>query len=132
MTTMTRAPVITGSDIDDLVTRVRRAAGDTTELEAAKATLFGPADAAPAHARLVRQRLLTVALRHGGDLLTKLLTRLGPREIAVVRRHAHRLAHFLEGLEIWSAKPIMLSLMRSGVPYIEAESIAFAILLLVW
>ena len=96
-------PVITGSDIDDLVIRVRRAAGDTAELEAAKTALFGTAGAAPAEAQLIRQRLLTIALHHGGDLLAKLLTRLGPRETAMVRRYAHRLGYFLETLEIWSA-----------------------------
>ncbi|MDT0547290.1 MULTISPECIES: hypothetical protein [Streptomyces] len=132
MTITTGDPAITGSDIDDLVIRVRQAAGDTAELEAAKASLFGTAGAAPPDAQLIRQRLLTVALHHGGDLLAKLLTRLGPRETAVVRRYAHRLGHFLETLEIWSAKPIMLTLMRFGVPYIEAESIAVAILLIVW
>ncbi|MER7793676.1 hypothetical protein [Streptomyces sp. NPDC097640] len=132
MTITTGDPAITGSDIDDLVIRVRQAAGDTAELEAAKVSLFGTAGAAPPDAQLIRQRLLTVALHHGGDLLAKLLTRLGPRETAVVRRYAHRLGHFLETLEIWSAKPIMLTLMRFGVPYIEAESIAVAILLIVW
>ncbi|NUP41473.1 MAG: hypothetical protein HOY76_31705 [Streptomyces sp.] len=132
MTIMTGEPAITGPDIDDLVIRVRHAAGDTTELEAAKTALFGTAGAAPADAQLIRQRLLTVALHHGGDLLAKLLIRLGPRETAMVRRYAHRLGYFLETLEIWSAKPIMLTLMRFGVPYIEAEAIAVAILLLVW
>ena len=127
----TGEPLIARSDIDDLVIRVRLSAGDTAELETAGAALFGTGTLAPADAQLIRQRLLVLALRHGGALLAKLLSRLGPRETAMVRRYAHRLAAFLETLEIWAAQPIMLALMRFGLPYAEAETIAVAVLLLV-
>jgi hypothetical protein len=128
----TGEPLITRTDIDDLVTRVRLSAGDTRELEAARAALFGSGPLTPADAQSIRQRLLVAALRNGGALLAKLLGRLGPRETAMVRRYAHRLANFLDTLEIWAAQPIMLTLMRFGLPYEEAESIAVAVLLLVW
>ncbi|MEU8873370.1 hypothetical protein AB0D24_19775 [Streptomyces javensis] len=141
MTISTGESLITAADIDDLITRVRRTAGDPGPLESAKATLFsggrdgdgrgagtGPD---PEAARLIRQRLLVTALRHGGALLAKLLSRLGPRETAMVRRYAHRLANFLDTLEVWAARPIVLALMRIGLPYGEAETIAVAVLLLV-
>ncbi|MFE2187632.1 hypothetical protein [Streptomyces sp. NPDC059455] len=135
MTISTGETLITAADIDDLITRVRQTAGDPGPLETAKALLFsgdttrtGPD---PEAARLIRQRLLVTALRHGGALLAKLLSRLSPRETAMVRRYAHRLANFLDTLEVWAAQPIMLALMRFGLPYGEAETIAVAVLLLV-
>ncbi|MET7935707.1 hypothetical protein [Streptomyces sp. NPDC005322] len=132
MTISTGEPLITRADIDDLVIRVRLSAGDTGELEAAKAALFAAEGLDPAAAQLIRQRLLVTALHHGGSLLAKLLSRLSPRETAMVRRYAHRLANFLETLETWAAQPIMLALMRFGLPYAEAETIAVAVLLVVW
>ncbi|WP_262703891.1 MULTISPECIES: hypothetical protein [Streptomyces] len=147
MTISTGESLITAADIDDLIARVRQTAGDPGPLESAKATLFcgdGEGDGAgEGHgagagtgpdleaARLIRQRLLVTALRHGGALLAKLLDRLSPRETAMVRRYAHRLANFLDTLEVWAAQPIMLALMRFGLPYGEAETIAVAVLLLV-
>ncbi|MBP8536012.1 hypothetical protein [Streptomyces sp. MK37H] len=137
MTISTGESLITAADIDDLITRVRQTAGDPGPLESAKATLFsGDGDGAgtgpdPEAARLIRQRLLVTALRHGGALLAKLLSRLSPRETAMVRRYAHRLANFLDTLEVWAAQPVMLALMRFGLPYGEAETIAVAVLLLV-
>ncbi|MBI0314372.1 hypothetical protein [Streptomyces javensis] len=139
MTISTGESLITAADIDDLITRVRRTAGDPGPLESAKATLFsgegdGPGAGTgpdPEAARLIRQRLLVTALRHGGALLAKLLSRLSPRETAMVRRYAHRLANFLDTLEVWAAQPIVLALMRIGLPYGEAETIAVAVLLLV-
>ncbi|WP_413103459.1 hypothetical protein [Streptomyces sp. Inha503] len=145
MTISTGESLITAADIDDLIARVRQTAGDPGPLESAKATLFcgdgdgdGEGDGAsagtgpdPQAARLIRQRLLVTALRHGGALLAKLLSRLSPRETAMVRRYAHRLANFLDTLEVWAAQPIMLALMRFGLPYGEAETIAVAVLLLV-
>ncbi|MGV9853576.1 hypothetical protein ACWDWU_33180 [Streptomyces sp. NPDC003442] len=135
MTISTGESLITAADIDDLITRVRQTAGDPGPLETAKALLFsggttrtGPG---PEAARLIRQRLLVTALRHGGALLARLLSRLSPRETAMVRRYAHRLANFLDTLEVWAAQPIMLALMRFGLPYGEAETIAVAVLLLV-
>ncbi|QKV92337.1 hypothetical protein HUT19_11740 [Streptomyces sp. NA02950] len=131
--------LITGSDIDDLVVRVRLNGSGTpegdaaleTELEAARAFLCSPGEPDPAVARLVRQRLVVIALRHGGALLAKLLTRLSSRETAMVRRYAHRLAGFLDSLEIWTAQPIRLALMRIGLCYAEAEDIAAAVLVFV-
>ncbi|WP_413801649.1 hypothetical protein [Streptomyces iranensis] len=145
MTISTGESLITAADIDDLITRVRQTAGDPGPLESAKAALFsgdgdgdGDGDCegtctgpGPEAARLIRQRLLVTALRHGGALLAKLLSRLSPRETAMVRRYAHRLANFLDTLEVWAAQPIMLALMRFGLPYGEAETIAVAVLLLV-
>ncbi|WP_445516282.1 hypothetical protein [Streptomyces sp. NEAU-174] len=144
MTISTGESLITAADIDDLITRVRQTAGDPGPLESAKAALFsgfsgngdGHGDGAgtgpdPEAARLIRQRLLVTALRHGGALLAKLLSRLSPRETAMVRRYAHRLANFLDTLEVWAARPVMLALMRFGLPYGEAETIAVAVLLLV-
>ncbi|MCQ8189408.1 hypothetical protein [Streptomyces rugosispiralis] len=147
MTISTGESLITAADIDDLITRVRQTAGDPGPLESAKATLFsgdcdcdGDCDGDcgnaatrpdPEAARLIRQRLLVTALRHGGALLAKLLSRLSPRETAMVRRYAHRLANFLDTLEVWAAQPIMLALTRIGLPYGEAETIAVAVLLLV-
>ncbi|EXU69055.1 hypothetical protein Z951_06015 [Streptomyces sp. PRh5] len=142
MTISTGESLITAADIDDLITRVRQTAGDPGPLESAKAALFsgfsgdgdGPGAGTgpdPAAARLIRQRLLVTALRHGGALLAKLLSRLSPRETAMVRRYAHRLANFLDTLEVWAARPVMLALMRFGLPYGEAETIAVAVLLLV-
>ncbi|NEW73953.1 hypothetical protein [Streptomyces rhizosphaericus] len=150
MTISTGESLITAADIDDLITRVRQSAGDPGPLESAKAALFsglsgdghghGDGDGAgtgtgtgpdPEAARLIRQRLLVTALRHGGALLAKLLSRLSPRETAMVRRYAHRLANFLDTLEVWAARPVMLALMRFGLPYGEAETIAVAVLLLV-
>ncbi|MGW5698665.1 hypothetical protein ACWEWX_50220 [Streptomyces asiaticus] len=139
MTISTGESLITAADIDDLITRVRQSAGDPGPLESAKAALFsgdGHGDGAgtgpdPEAARLIRQRLLVTALRHGGALLAKLLSRLSPRETAMVRRYAHRLANFLDTLEVWAARPVMLALMRFGLPYGEAETIAVAVLLLV-
>ncbi|AGP54741.1 hypothetical protein [Streptomyces rapamycinicus] len=141
MTISTGESLITAADIDDLITRVRQTAGDPGPLESAKAALFsgdgdGDCDGTrtgpgPEAARLIRQRLLVTALRHGGALLAKLLSRLSPRETAMVRRYAHRLANFLDTLEVWAAQPIMLALMRFGLPYGEAETIAVAVLLLV-
>ncbi|MGW7694663.1 hypothetical protein ACWGMA_38515 [Streptomyces asiaticus] len=137
MTISTGESLITAADIDDLITRVRQTAGDPGPLESAKAALFsGDGDGAgtgadPEAARLIRQRLLVTALRHGGALLAKLLSRLSPRETAMVRRYAHRLANFLDTLEVWAAQPVMLALMRFGLPYGEAETIAVAVLLLV-
>ncbi|WP_275560929.1 hypothetical protein [Streptomyces sp. 5-6(2022)] len=145
MTISTGESLITAADIDDLITRVRQTAGDPAPLESAKATLFsgngdgdgtgtGPGpdpDLDPEAARLIRQRLLVTALRHGGALLAKLLSRLSPRETAMVRRYAHRLANFLDTLEVWAAQPVMLALMRFGLPYGEAETIAVAVILLV-
>ncbi|MBD3009834.1 hypothetical protein [Streptomyces sp. 5-10] len=145
MTISTGESLITAADIDDLITRVRQTAGDPGPLESAKATLFsgngngdgtgtGPGpdpDLDPEAARLIRQRLLVTALRHGGALLAKLLSRLSPRETAMVRRYAHRLANFLDTLEVWAAQPVMLALMRFGLPYGEAETIAVAVILLV-
>ncbi|GAA2295567.1 hypothetical protein [Streptomyces violaceusniger] len=143
MTISTGESLITAADIDDLITRVRQTAGDPGPLESAKATLFsgngngngdgtGPGPGPdPEAARLIRQRLLVTALRHGGALLAKLLSRLSPRETAMVRRYAHRLANFLDTLEVWAAQPVMLALMRFGLPYGEAETIAVAVTLLV-
>ncbi|MGW4073378.1 hypothetical protein ACWELB_07625 [Streptomyces asiaticus] len=140
MTISTGESLITAADIDDLITRVRQTAGDPGPLESAKAALFsgfsGDGHGAgtgpdPEAARLIRQRLLVTALRHGGALLAKLLSRLSPRETAMVRRYAHRLANFLDTLEVWAARPVMLALMRFGLPYGEAETIAVAVLLLV-
>ncbi|MBI0383538.1 hypothetical protein JBE27_46620 [Streptomyces albiflaviniger] len=142
MTISTGESLITAADIDDLITRVRQSAGDPGPLESAKAALFsglsgdGHGDGAgtgpdPEAARLIRQRLLVTALRHGGALLAKLLSRLSPRETAMVRRYAHRLANFLDTLEVWAARPVMLALMRFGLPYGEAETIAVAVLRLV-
>ncbi|MFJ1993201.1 hypothetical protein [Streptomyces asiaticus] len=146
MTISTGESLITAADIDDLITRVRQSAGDPGPLESAKAALFsgfsgdgrghddGPGAGPgpdPEAARLIRQRLLVTALRHGGALLAKLLSRLSPRETAMVRRYAHRLANFLDTLEVWAAQPVMLALMRFGLPYGEAETIAVAVLLLV-
>ncbi|GAA0979615.1 MULTISPECIES: hypothetical protein [Streptomyces violaceusniger group] len=145
MTISTGESLITAADIDDLITRVRQTAGDPGPLESAKAALFsgfsgfsgdgdGPGAGTgpdPETARLIRQRLLVTALRHGGALLAKLLSRLSPRETAMVRRYAHRLANFLDTLEVWAAQPVMLALMRFGLPYGEAETIAVAVLLLV-
>lgn len=137
MTISTGESLITAADIDDLITRVRQTAGDPGPLESAKAALFsGDGNGAgtgpdPEAARLIRQRLLVTALRHGGALLAKLLSRLSPRETAMVRRYAHRLANFLDTLEVWAARPVMLALMRFGLPYGEAETIAVAVLLLV-
>ncbi|MBI0294518.1 hypothetical protein JBE04_08480 [Streptomyces sp. PRKS01-29] len=133
MTISTGETLITAADIDDLITRVRQTAGDPGPLESAKAALFssegdGPD---PEAARRIRQRLLVTALRHGGALLAKLLSRLSPRETAMVRRYAHRLASFLDTLEVWAARPIMLALMRIGLPHGEAETIAVAVILLV-
>ncbi|WP_055557926.1 hypothetical protein [Streptomyces sp. NBRC 110028] len=123
--------LITTSDIDDLAGRVRLGAGDTRELEAAKDTLFA-GGLTPAEAQRIRQRLMVTALRHGGDLLAKVLGRLTPRETAMVRRYAHRLANYLDTLDLWAAQPVMLALMRFGIPYDEAESIAVAVLFQVW
>ncbi|MCM3807579.1 hypothetical protein ND808_17130 [Streptomyces sp. DR7-3] len=131
MTISTGESLITAADIDDLINRVRHTAGDPGDLECAKTALFSGAGPDPEAARLVRQRLLVVALHYGGALLAKLLSRLSPRETAMVRRYAHRLANFLDTLEVWAAQPIMLALMRFGLPYGEAESIAVAVLLLV-
>ncbi|OPF72670.1 hypothetical protein VT50_0230810 [Streptomyces antioxidans] len=141
MTISTGESLITAADIDDLITRVRQTAGDSGPLESAKATLFSGGGDGDGHgtspgpdpeaARLIRQRLLVTALRHGGALLAKLLSRLTPRETALVRRYAHRLANFLDTLEVWAAQPVMLALMRFGLPYGEAETIAVAVLLLV-
>ncbi|WP_435242647.1 hypothetical protein [Streptomyces cucumeris] len=132
--------LITGSDIDDLVTRVRlngprgpeHGAALEAELDAARAFLCSPGDPDPAVARLVRRRLVVIALRHGGALLAKLLTRLTARETAMVRRYAHRLANFLDAPENWAAQPIMLHLMRIGLCYAEAEDIAVTVLMFVW
>ncbi|MEU4891797.1 hypothetical protein AB0B12_00480 [Streptomyces sp. NPDC044780] len=132
MTISTGESLITAADIDDLIIRVRQTAGDPGYLESAKTALFSGAGPAPDTARLIRQRLLVTALRHGGALLAKLLSRLSPRETAMVRRYAHRLANFLDTLQVWAAQPIMLALMRFGLPYGEAETIAVAVLLLVW
>ncbi|MEV5773077.1 hypothetical protein AB0L49_17715 [Streptomyces antimycoticus] len=132
MTISTGESLITAADIDDLIVRVRLTAGDPGDLESAKAALFSGAAPDPEAARPIRQRLLVTALHHGGALLAKLLSRLSPRETAMVRRYAHRLANFLETLEVWAAQPIMLALMRFGLPYEEAETIAVAVLVLVW
>ncbi|MFE2679664.1 hypothetical protein [Streptomyces hygroscopicus] len=132
MTISTGESLITAADIDDLITRVRQTAGDPGHLESAKVALFSGTGPDPDAARRIRQRLLVTALRHGGALLAKLLGRLSPRETAMVRRYAHRLAGFLDALEVWAAQPIILALMGFGLPCGEAEAITVAVLLLVW
>jgi hypothetical protein len=119
---------ITQEDVDDLIQRMRQEGADTREAEEIKQKLDGPI--AQQEKVLIWKKLIIWALRYGGRILAKILSRLSRPAGEWLQRISKRLADFLESLEDWVVDRIADFLQRLGVPRDIAEAIARVIVAL--
>jgi hypothetical protein len=82
--------------------------------------------------RGLKAQLLIWALRNGGKLLEAMLRLVNATAAGFIRRYAHRIADYLEGLTGWGEATIADGLRRMGIPDPHASRIAWVIMTLVF
>lgn len=120
-----RSVTITPNDITDLIRRARAAGADTSALEAAQrgraATLGAPLPD-------LRKTILVFALRHGGDLLSRIVATVDPAAADQILRYAHTIADLLEKSDEIAKELLTGLLTQLGVPAEIAPVIAGVLL----
>jgi type III secretion system FlhB-like substrate exporter len=119
---------VTQSDLDDLRRRVRAAGGDTSPL--AHVPAGATADLGAQFVPDWQRTLVVLALRHGGDLLSKIVATANPEVGAAIKQYSAMLADIIENADELIKKTIVDFLVSNGVPE-EIAAVAAEVLLAV-
>lgn len=77
------------------------------------------------------KKIFISLLRYGGASLSRVVSKIAPRAARTIEANSGRIARFLEGLNNWERGPIVIGLMRMGIPYDVAVEIADFIVMFV-
>jgi hypothetical protein len=119
--TAVRSVTVTAADLTDLIRRARAAGADVRALEEARRQRLTTLGVLPSG---LQKMIIVFALRHGGDLLSKLVATVDPAAAEQLLLHATLLADFLEQSDT-IVKDLLVSLLTQvGVPAAIAGIIA--------
>lgn len=77
------------------------------------------------------KKLVIIGFRHGGPVVARVVGKLNKKWGTWVGKNADRIADMLEAIDNWAEGPIILGLMKMGMPYPEAKLMAEIIVSLV-